>query len=282
MLESLCRLFSKGLKVKGFKTWYNLFKKYEDIMGMINCYEEILGDFKEYPNIPIEIMTLWENLRDEKIAILERQFKKDDFLAKRLLNFSEMIEKSKIKFDKKTILQIGKAIQKEIKKISKELTATAYKFTDIESQVHELRRKVRWVGIYSQSLNGLIVLKENKAKFNWEDKYLTESVINSPYHKLVKNKSFEKHILLNKEQFMAFTWLIAQLGELKELGLQVEMLAQGFVKTENITNEQAMIKANHILESKISIDDLLQKASEIAKDFFEVDKIPKSLFVDKV
>jgi hypothetical protein len=60
------------------------------------------------------------------------------------------------------------------------------------------------------------------------------------------------------------------------------MLAQGFVKTENITNEQAMIKANHILESKISIDDLLQKASEIAKDFFEVDKIPKSLFVDKV
>lgn len=281
MLESLSRLFYKGLKNINFKTWYDFFKKYEDLMGVINNYEELLEGFKENSKTPIEVMNFWKYLKDELIDNLEKQFKKDGYLEKHFSKLTEMLDENNINYNEKTILHIEKAIHKEIKKITKNLSANDYQFTDIESQVHELRRKIRWIGIYSQSLNGLIVLKENKTKYEWEEKYLTESVLNSPYHKLVINKSFEKNILLNKKQFMAFTWLIAQLGELKEFGLNIESLTLAIVETENISHEQAMLKANKIMNSKISIEDILQNASKIAKDFFEFDQIANGLFANE-
>jgi len=50
---------------------------------------------------------------------------------------------------------------KEIDSIHNKLVNNKLNLNDLENGIHEFRRKLRWVGIYSSALNGKVVIDGN-------------------------------------------------------------------------------------------------------------------------
>ena len=50
---------------------------------------------------------------------------------------------------------------KEIDSIHNKLVNNKLNLNDLENGIHEFRRKLRWVGIYSSALNGKLVIDSN-------------------------------------------------------------------------------------------------------------------------
>jgi len=282
MLEALCRIFFKSSKYKSFKNWYLFFKQYEDLLGAINCYEELLTKFKENAEIPSDIITYWVSEKKENENKLKNLLKKDKCLQNKLKIFKKKIETSKIKFDNKLILKMEKSIKKELKKTIEEVALRDFQFTQMEDHVHEFRRNIRWLGMYSQALNGIVVLVDNSKTYTWENKYLVSPATKTSFNRLPICKSFEKYIYISKKHFLAFNWLIAELGVLKDIGLSFEMLVIAIRRVDGVDEIEAIARANNILKPKVTNEDVLLRTSAIVREFFEDEKIHKELFLGEL
>ena len=64
------------------------------------------------------------------------------------------------------------------------------------------------------------------------------------------------------------SWLIAELGELKDKGQRIEILIFALMKVERLTKEKATEKAYTLLAKNYPKDELLlKKASELSQEF---------------
>ncbi len=130
-------------------------------------------------------------------------------------------------FDEKNdTVAVLEVYQNEIEKIIKKYKSRTKEFTDIEKDVHELRRELRWLSIYPQALRGLMELKADGEPPEFLNKYLTPEIINSPYNKMPDGSGLQDHILLNQNYYFALSWMISELGKLKDSGLKIELLEQ--------------------------------------------------------
>ena len=105
-----------------------------------------------------------------------------------------------------------------IKTITDFVAETNYYFDNVETEVHELRRKLRWLSIYPQALQGAIQFAPDTKPVTHLKKYLTKEIISSPYNKLPAAGNNISFLMLNKSYFLALSWMIAQLGILKDEG----------------------------------------------------------------
>ena len=277
MLESLCRLFEKGLDDNDFRGWNKLFKKLEDVLGQIDFYDVFYKEFRTNKKINPEVKRYILNKRDKALSKLKKLLDKKGGLEVRTKTFSSFAS-GKITFDKNTIEKIGSAIQSEIKNINEFVKVSDCNFKYIEEEVHELRRKIRWISIYGQSLAGIITLETSAKKENWEKKYLTKKIIGVPFNKLPVN-DFPVNITFSKKHFYALSWMINELGGLKDNGLRIEFLAKTIRKTSDLDNEAAIKKAESALGIKESESEILKHASQISKEFFNKHKILGGLIV---
>ena len=143
-------------------------------------------------------------------------------------------------------------------------------FKDIETDVHELRRKLRWPSIYPQALRGLIQFKEDNASQDFLNKYLTPEIVNSPYNVMPEGNALQDHILINKNYFYALSWMIDALGTLKDNGLTVMALEESLRSVYNIPSPEAEQLAYAMCDnSQMKIPEILSRSQEIAKVFFE-------------
>lgn len=126
-----------------------------------------------------------------------------------------MEEISNIDFDvtePKNTTKLLELIQTEVGKCA-EFFYSHEEFTDMEAHVHEMRRKLRWISIYAQSLSGLVALYNPRRDYGWESKFITQAEIKSPFNKLPAG---DPKIFMAKKPFLALSFLIRRLGEIKD------------------------------------------------------------------
>ena len=84
----------------------------------------------------------------------------------------------------------------------------------------------------------------------------------------------------DSNSFFALSYVIKELGKLKDNGLKIEIATQAFAKTENITNIQANKKALKALGLKLNAEnEILKTASELLFTILSKDKILNALLV---
>lgn len=269
MLESLARIYKNLHNKKTFTKLLEKFKTLEDALGQIDYYVVFGKEFKQNKKISSAINQFFDHNANEHIALLNEELKDNGWLnGKQIKKINNKLNELEWLNEKQEAKAISKFYNTEIAKIQDFVLQTNFMFDDIEAHVHELRRKLRWLSIYCQSLNGLVQLEEKTPVAKHLAKYLTPAIINSPYNKLPESKSLSRFIVLEKNNFFALSWMIAQLGTIKDNGLRVTILTEVFQEVESLSAENANKKAVQVLGNNYpQMQELLAEASKITKQY---------------
>jgi hypothetical protein len=266
MLESIARIWCRTFNDEITHKWLKTFKKLEDLLGEIDNYDTFFKMLSKNKAVTKTQKEYFEKKRDKSLEKLNKTLLEKDFFKKFMIGCSKP---GVLNFNAKNVLvKIEKEIKNEIAECGKFFANNADNFNDMELQVHELRRKLRWISIYAQSLRGIIILKEPYVNYNWEKEFVTESAKNSAYNKLPLKKGLKHYIIFNRKAFCALTFVIEELAKIKDKGLLIEALARAIDKTMPYRNSSALKSANKALKSDITVKQLLEKARKLLYKFF--------------
>jgi hypothetical protein len=271
MLEGLSKLYSKLHNEKAFTKFLETFKALEDALGAVDYYFSFKKEFALDANLPKEILGYFEIKTEEKLRFLELILNKNQcFNGKLIRKTLDKLEDINWLKEEQEIKEIKKYYNRQIEKIDEFLQETSLVFDNIEEDVHELRRKIRWLSIYPQALNGAVKFVEIEPLETHLKKYLTENIINSPFNKLPENSKITNHLLIEKNHFLALSWIIAELGKIKDKGLKINVLIEAYQHVFKLDEANASKKVMAFLgDSYPNIETLLTQASEVSKTFFE-------------
>jgi hypothetical protein len=237
-------------------------KKIEDILGIIDYYVTLqkLATTKNKPAFDECSKKIEKNY-----SKLNKRLLKKDFYAKLLADYSNP---KKINFN----TAVNKAfirdfLKQELAECESFYLENANQFKDIELHLHEMRRKIRWISIYAQALNGLVQIKSGTAKYSWEKEFISETEKKSPFNKLPKNTGIKTPIEFNQKAFYALSRVILELGKLKDEGQLNEFKSDYVAKTGSSSTALKQTK-------------LMQKANQLLNSYFVQYKINSYLFVN--
>ena len=157
MLEGLCRVYAGMHDKKIFTKLLDDFKLLEDTLGQVDYYDGFAKDFLADPEMPVTIRMFLEQRRDETLAkmniilLKKKWINHDPFRTKKI---RKRLKKADWKEPEKEIDLLEKFYRKTIESVKEFHEKTKTGFTDLESQVHSMRRKLRWLSIYPQALQG--------------------------------------------------------------------------------------------------------------------------------
>lgn len=277
MAESITRVLMSLSGNPNFEKWYNVFKKLEDKMGEIDYYDAALKQFSKNKLIEKESLEYLLKKKNKVIDKLNKKLTEKEFYFP---VFDQVLLVDELNLNDKLIIgEIKKHIVKELENIAEFFNQFQHSFDNMELQVHELRRKLRWISIYAQSLNGIIVLKPVKEKYEWERYFITAAEKTSPYNNLVVAKKLNNYIYFNNKAFYALSNIIRKLGEIKDPGLNLLLLENCIRKThtEKILNIRE--KAQEQLKSNVTENDLLNEAHKVLLLFLKKYRIQDELIL---
>jgi len=274
MLEALSRIYKKTQASKKIKKINDEFKDLEDFLGQIDYYDGFYKQFVQNKQIP-ELVTLYvKDCADKKIKEFNQHLKKEKWIGKHKKRLKKIYKKldSIEWFDEKNdTIAILEVYQNDIEKITKKYKNPKKEFTDIEKDVHELRRQLRWLSIYPQALLGLMQFKSDGEPPEFLKKYLTTEIVNSPYNRLPQGSSLNNHILLNQNYYYSLSWMIAELGKLKDSALKMELLEKSIAKVYKAKDNVSQLAYAICDQNQPTILQILDEAESISKTFFEED-----------
>lgn len=261
MLESIARLNKKAFEHSGSGDWQKVFKKFEDVLGEIDYYDVIHKELLALKLTDKELLDYFDRKKTKAFGKLEKLIEKKDIFKQ--LPDAEIALAFDNTTDKITLLK--KAFEADLSDILQFMEPFREKgFKDMELQVHELRRKLRWLSIYAQAYGGVFVLENSPEKFKWEKQYVTPEAKKSPYNTLPVNNSIKHNIQLNKTVFYALSTLIKELGQFKDEGLTIEAVQKAIRKTRGVKKEEALAIALQLFPKTATHDTILQKAFLLA------------------
>lgn len=269
-LEGLARLYATLHDKKFFSKLNKQAKQLEDGLGAVDHYTVLEKEFAPNAKVPIEIKTFFAVKADEVSEQLNKTLRKEKWLdGGRIKSVKENLKEIEWLSQKDEIASITAFYKKETAAISAYIQDC--KFTDMENDVHELRRKLRWLSIYATALQGKVALVETEETSPaFLKKYLTPKVVNSPFNKIVASPKLKRHVQLNKNYFLALSWMIAELGSIKDDGLRIMALTEALTYGEAVSEKQALKKAYTILGPKYpTTEALLKKSATISKTFLK-------------
>jgi hypothetical protein len=272
MLEGLSKLYSGIHNKKKFSKIKEHFKLLEDAIGQIDYYDAFAREFISNKKIPATITNYLQAQSREKIQslneiLLEKNWLGDD--NDRLEKISKKLAKVDWQDEKEEIKSIQQYYLNSINKILEFINEKDFQFTNVEKDLHEFRRMIRWLSIYSQALRGCIQLIKPKTKApEFLKKYLTKTIINSPYN-IMPDAADQKHFLLfDQNRFYALSWMIAELGNLKDNGLKMEIIKEALLQTTKTTEKEALAKAYKLAGAgQKTIQQILNEAEKLIKTY---------------
>ncbi|MES2513686.1 MAG: hypothetical protein V4580_06050 [Bacteroidota bacterium] len=280
MLEALTRLHKSAFDESLFVKWNKRFKKLEDLLGEIDKYSVFEKEFKSNKKISGDINGYFQANIDKYTGKLNERLRKKDWLGDKLKKFDDQLSEFTVEYNDEYINELKFSIVDEVDAILDFVSKFDGQFTKLEEQVHEVRRKLRWLSIYAQALQGLIQLKKSTGSKKAVLHYQTKSVLNSPFNKLPPKPKGTAIILFDASSFYAISWLINELGELKDDGLRIEELKKAICSAEDITEIHAREKAIAFLGFKKTKEtDILKKTSEIITTAIAKDKVLDTLLI---
>ncbi|CAN5538125.1 hypothetical protein BH10ACI3_BH10ACI3_02060 [soil metagenome] len=271
MLEGLAKLYSTIHNKKRFAKIEEHFKLLEDALGAIDYYDNFAKKFAADKKAPKGADLFAASKTTEKTAALNQLLKDKRWLGKnadRLAKTRRKLRSADWLAEKDEIKAIETVYRLSIAKIDAFAAAYTGGFTDLESQVHELRRKLRWLSIYPQALQGCIQLTGPASGDKKVEKYLTPAIVNSPFNKLPDSGSNRRLLLLNKDYFLALSWMISELGRIKDLGLRLVLLSEAgkTSKTDAAAEKKLLADATAVCNTYFAEENLDRLISGIVKN----------------
>jgi len=270
-LEGLSRLYKKINNHKKLKKLNEIFKDIEDRLGAIDFYDGFYKQFINEKKIPGLITIYLKEKKGEKLEDLNHYLKEENWISKhkkRLEKIHKDLDEIKWLDEKNDTIAILDVYHDDIKKVIKKYKRKNRQFSDIENDVHEFRRQLRWLSIYPQALGGLMQLKSNPEPPEFLKKYLTPEIVTSPFNVMPDGSALEYHIMLNANYFYALSWMIAELGKLKDSGLKVTLLEQSIADVYKTKEDVEQLVYSICDENQKTIPQILERSKKLADTFF--------------
>ena len=229
MLEALAKLYSKLHDKEIFNKLQDRFKQLEDVLGDIDHYHAFENLNKDSVVVEPKTLTYFRDNKEKHLVLLNEILTDKKWIVKEDSRIEKIRKKlSEVKWlpEHEEMLEIKKFYLKAIASIKDFYQSIDGPFTDMEDQVHEIRRKVRWLSIYTQALRGCIQLSDNEIPKPHIQKYLLPEIVNSSFNQLPDPVGCRYVLRLEKNYFLALSWFIAELGKLKDAGLGIMALEE--------------------------------------------------------
>ena len=286
MLEGLAKMYACIHNKKKFTKLKEHFKLLEDTLGAIDYYDTIAKDISINKKIPESVTTYLQAQTREKIQNLNEILVEKGWLLpdnNRIQKIQKKLAEAEWLKEENEVKAINEFYGKAIYSISEFVQTTACNFDNIEADVHELRRKLRWLSIYPQAMRGCIQLGLNKTVPKYLSKYLTKEITTSTFNKLPEAGDAKNILLLEQNHFYAVSWMIAQLGVIKDKGLHIVAVKEALQQTSDLEDIVAFKKTYQLLGSKqIKLNELLMEAAAICKTFFDEQILEHLVIGEKV
>jgi hypothetical protein len=272
MLEGLAKLYAGIHNKKKFTKLKEQFKLLEDAIGAIDYYDSYAKEFISNKKMPAAITSYIQAQSREKIQSLNEMLKEKEWLGTDntiIEKTRKKLSKAEWKNEKDDTNSIHQYYITAINKILEYLNQKDFHFVHMEDDVHELRRKIRWLSIYPQALRGVIQLsKAKKTTPKYLTKYLTKEITGSKYN-IMPDAGDQKYFLLfDQNRFYALSWMIAELGNLKDGGLKVEAIKEAIMQTSKQNEKTALAKAYKLAgPSQITIQQVLTTAENLCRTY---------------
>ena len=273
MLEGLAKVYTNLHNPKKFDKLREHFKLIEDGLGQIDYYYSLCAAFAADKLIPTDCRQYIVTRLDQSVAQMNDELKNKDWLSNgnnRILKITEKLKEADWLNPIKEVGAISGFYKSSIVNITQFVTETNYHFDNVEKDVHELRRKLRWLSIYPQAFQGAIQYATDIKTAAHLKKYLTREIINSPYNKLPPAGNNTSFFLLQKNYFLALSWMIAQLGNLKDEGLLLTGLCEAIKHNTACMDDEILVKAETLLGRKQRrMQSILDDSEAITRTFFK-------------
>jgi hypothetical protein len=169
MLEALSKIYSSFHNNKKFAKIELHFKLMEDTLGAIDYYDMAAKDLEKNTKIPAVIFQYLHAQTREKIQQLNEILIEQDWLTPDKNRINKIQKKLiPVNWQKEDIEvnEINGFYGESIYHIASFMQGINFQFSDLESELHEIRRKLRWLSIYTQALGGTIQSrKQKKSRF---------------------------------------------------------------------------------------------------------------------
>lgn len=270
MLEGLSKLYSAFHNKKEFAKLKEKFKALEDALGVVDYYASFQKEFAHDHKLPASIHLYFQQKTNANLLVMSKLLAKGNWLSGKFLgSLTKQLDNLNWKEEREEKDFFKKYYKKQVEKIEDFIKEEKLPFTNIEEHVHELRRKIRWLSIYPQALNGAVKLVETKPKLPRLQKYLIPEIVNSPFNNLQVLKKQTEFLEIDKEKFLALSYMIFQLGELKDKGLKINALKSAYQAVFLLKDEAAYAETyKHLGQKYPQLSQILNDASEISKTYF--------------
>ncbi|MBC7890039.1 MAG: hypothetical protein H7Z13_19350 [Ferruginibacter sp.] len=273
MLEALAKMYAGLHNRKKFSKIKAHFKLLEDSLGAIDYYDMVARDLVNNKKIPARVITYLQAQSREKLQSLNEILVDNDWLAptdNRIRKIQKKLSEVNWLDESDEVKLMAEFYGESIYGIVEFTEGANYQFANMEAEVHELRRKLRWLSIYPQAVRGAIQLGKTKVPPKHLSKYCTKEITNSPFNKMPDRAEARYFLLLEQKYFYALSWMIAELGKLKDNGLHIIAVKEALEQTTNVTDEDAYKKTYQILGKEQSgLQQLLDKAGTVCKTYFK-------------
>ncbi len=273
MLEGLAKMYIAIHNKKKFTKLKEQFKLVEDVLGAIDYYDAFSIEFSGNKKIPATVTAYLQAQTREKIQSLNELLKEKEWLGddnKRIKKIQKKLSEADWLKPEDELKEMNEFYGQSIYEIVAFTEKENFHFENVEADVHELRRKLRWLSIYPQAVRGCIQLSQAKKAPKHLEKYLTEAIITSPFNKMPEAAGNEVFLLLDQNYFYALSWMIAELGKLKDDGLRIIALKEALQQTSSATDAEALKEAYKLTGPKqLKLEEILLKADAMAKTYFK-------------
>lgn len=272
MLEGLAKLYGGIHNKNKFEKLKVHFKLLEDTIGQIDYYDAFAKEFTANKKMPALITNYLQAQSREKIQSLNEILTEKEWLGDnniRIKKIRKKLSKADWQDEKDDIKSIQEFYVNAINKILEFINEKDFHFTNVEKDVHEYRRMLRWLSIYPQALQGCIQLgKSNNPAPKFLSKYLTKAITTSPYNVMPDAGELRCFLIFDQTRFYALSWLIAELGNLKDNGLKVEVIKEAILQTSTTNEKDALTKAYKLAgPGQKTIPQVLSAAGKLCNAF---------------
>jgi len=272
MLEALARLYADMHNPKKFNKLKEQCKLIEDGLGKIDHYHTLHAEFLKNKKIPANFKHYIKLQLDLSIEHLDEVLEDKGWISRN----NKRIEKIHSKLDEirwfdpeEEVEAISDIYELSIDDLIEFVTEIDFHFDNIEEDVHELRRKLRWLSIYPQALQGAVQYSKGRMTAPHLKKYHTKEIVNSPFNKFPPVGTNSSLVLVNKNYYLALSWIIAELGKLKDEGLLITGVAEAIKQGATGREDEILSEAEALLGRKQrKMQVILDEAEAITRIFF--------------
>lgn len=262
-LEALSRIYREIHDKKAFDFWYKEFKSLEDLLGQIDYNESMQLTFSSNKKLKSKSDKLFGQNCLTLTEALTHKLKNDGWLhGEKTQLFRSALASASWLESHEDRSAYGHEMCNELQKLKFKYENGELNPFQIEDGLHEFRRRLRWIGIYSIASEGMVQLLKIKTIPGSLQKYQTKEIVSSPYNVMPKATKNQHTIHIQSQHFYAMSWLIQQLGVWKDDAHRYEALQ--LLEGEISKTDQEMMQSLPS-RAEMAMDDFIYSEQVILK-----------------